>query len=117
MQRYSATPLSFLNLFFDLLEALLIVRFIFVLFSANAMNWLVKIVYGLTTPLVTPFRTIFSTTVADGLRVEWGTLIAMVIFAIAATVLMRVLEMIVTIVEDSEEEEYQRVHHRRHRHA
>ncbi|MBI5156136.1 YggT family protein [Candidatus Peregrinibacteria bacterium] len=116
IQRYTATPFSVINVLSDLLQAFLVIRFIFVLFHANAANWLVKMVYGVTLPFVSPFASIFTPTRVDGLTVEWASLLSMIAVAIITVFLMSALRLIVSIAEEAEEEEYAQVRHHRHRH-
>ena len=91
MKRYIATPYSLLLFLFDALETVLLARFVFVLFGANSANWFVRALYGLTEPLVAPFRSIFSQSSVNGFTFEWGTLIAMAIYGLIAALAFRLL--------------------------
>ena len=99
MQRYLSTPFSFIRLLFDLLQILLFARFVFILLGANAANQFVLFLYNVTSPFVGTFRTIFASSIIQGFTIEWGTVIAMVTYAIVAILLMRLLDMIVKLAE------------------
>ena len=116
IQRYTSTPFSVINMLSDLLQAFLVIRFVFILFHANATNWLVKMVYGVTLPFVSPFASIFTPTRVNGLTVEWAALLSMIAVAIVTVFLMSALRLVVSIAEEAEEEEYERIQHHRHRH-
>lgn len=79
-----------------LLQALLALRFLFLLFGANAGSLFVNFVYALSEPFVAPFNGIFgvvdvagSTAIFDG-----STLIAMLVYAIIAWALIRLIAAI-----------------------
>jgi uncharacterized protein YggT (Ycf19 family) len=52
---------------------------------------LVAFIYGITGPLVQPWREMFGDTLADGHIIEVGALVAMVIYAAAAMVLIAMM--------------------------
>ena len=71
-------------------EVLLGVRFLFRALASQDVG-VVSFVYTITGPLATPWRGVVSDTV-DGMRVlEWSTLIAMAVYAVAATFVIRML--------------------------
>lgn len=73
-------------------EVILGLRFIFRLLASEDTG-VVSFVYNLSGQLVAPWRGIVSDTV-DGTRVlEWSTLIAMAVYAIAATFVVRMLRI------------------------
>ena len=75
-----------------IVEVLLGLRFIFRALASEDSG-VVSFVYKLTGQLVAPWRGIVSDTV-DGTRVlEWSTLIAMAVYAIAAAFLIRMLRV------------------------
>lgn len=120
MDRYIATPFSFINLLFDTAEAFLGVRFLFKLLGANAANWLVRFLYGVTEPLVAPFAGIFRNFSQSGFFFEWSSLIAMLAYGLLALAFARLLFALVSVadegLEDEEDEEALRQHRRQHRH-
>jgi len=70
------------------IEVLLGARLLFRLLGANASGGFISFIYSLTKVLVAPFAFIFSAAVTDGLEtkavLEPGTIIAMVVYAIIA---------------------------------
>ncbi len=75
-------------------EVALALRFVLELFGANPASWFVSAVYGLTAPLMAPFRAIFHTTVSQGATFEWSVLVAMVVYALVALAIIRLAEVI-----------------------
>ena len=70
-------------LLFSVLETLLLVRFAFKLFGANAAQGFVGAIYGITEPLVAPFRGIFAQ--PDGTSgFEIAALLSIVFFMLIA---------------------------------
>ena len=72
-------------------------RFVFLLLGANPNNAFVSWVYDLSSPLVAPFSGIFGqapTELAEGAAVQsvfdWTSLIALVVYAILGSILVRV---------------------------
>jgi len=77
-------------LIFGLIEALLVIRFVLKALGANAEAGFAQLMYGVTGPLVAPFRGLFDTPqAASGAVLEVHTLIALVIYALVAWLLMR----------------------------
>jgi len=62
-----------------LIEAVLALRFMLSLLGANERNEFAAAVYGLTWPLVAPFRTLFGTPASGGSVLELHTLVAMLV--------------------------------------
>jgi uncharacterized protein YggT (Ycf19 family) len=74
-------------LVFTVLEVLLLVRFTFKLLGANANQPFVSAIYGITEPLVAPFRGIFAQ--PDGTPiVEIATLLSIVFFVLVAALIV-----------------------------
>jgi YggT family protein len=74
-------------LVFSVLEVLLLVRFVFKLFGANPQQGFASAIYGITEPLVAPFRGIFSQ--PDGTSgVEIATLLSIVFFVLIAALIV-----------------------------
>jgi YGGT family protein len=77
-------------LIFGLVEALLAIRFVLKALGANADAGFAQLMYGVTGPLVAPFRGLFGTPqAASGAVLEVHTLIALVIYALIAWLLVR----------------------------
>ena len=73
-----------------LIEALLAIRFVLKALGANAEAGFAQLVYGVTGPLIAPFRGLFGTPqTASGVVLEVPTLIALVIYALVAWLLVR----------------------------
>jgi uncharacterized protein YggT (Ycf19 family) len=74
-------------LVFSVLEVLLLVRFTFKLFGANAEQGFVSAIYGITEPLVAPFRGIFAQ--PDGTSgFEIAALLSIVFFMLVAALIV-----------------------------
>lgn len=85
--------LAFVNFVFGLFMSLLGLRLILRLFAANSANEFVSWVYDTSRPLIEPFETVFPTTqVGDGFVIEISTLFALVVYGIAAMLVMNFLE-------------------------
>ena len=70
-------------LVFTVLEVLLLIRFALKLLGANADQGLVVTIYGMTDPLVAPFRGIFSQPAGTPV-VEIAALLSIIFFVLAA---------------------------------
>lgn len=112
LRRYTATPFSLLNVLLDIAETLLVLRFVFRLFAANAANAIVRLLYNLTDPLIAPFRNIFANWTRDGMVIEWSVVIAMVAYALLALLIVRFFDMLVAPSDEDIVE-----HHHHHHHA
>ena len=74
-------------LVFTVIEVLLLVRFTFKLLGANATQPFVSAIYGITEPLVGPFRGIFAQ--PDGTPiVEIAALLSIVFFVLVAALIV-----------------------------
>ncbi len=80
--------------FFDLLELVLAVRFLLQALGASMGSRFVDFIYGITDPLIRPFQGILQTAVAEGIVVEWVTLIAMLIYAVLGYFIVRLLRLL-----------------------
>lgn len=80
---------------FGLIETLLAFRFIFKLAGANPANTLIKILYDVTNVFVGIFASIFTPATTDGLEtvsvIEPGTIIAMIVFALIALAISKLM--------------------------
>jgi uncharacterized protein YggT (Ycf19 family) len=77
-------------LVFSVIEVLLLVRFVFKLFGANAEQGFVSAVYGITEPLVAPFRGIFAQPTGTG-GIEIATLLSIVFFVLIAALIVAIV--------------------------
>lgn len=73
---------------------LLGLRFIFVLFGANPRNDIADFVYSASRPLVAPFFGLFNYSPTLGnARIEWETLVAILIYSILTSILVRMVSL------------------------
>lgn len=87
---------QFVYLLFGIIEGMLLIRFLFRLFGANLAAGFVRFVYGVTDVLMVPFDFIFPTVVEEGAVVEGSVLVAMVVYALFAWVVYRLVEIFYT---------------------
>jgi YggT family protein len=81
------TASRIIALVFTVIEVLLLVRFTFKLLGANAAQAFVSAIYGITEPLVAPFRGIFAQ--PDGTPVvEIAALLSIVFFVLVAALIV-----------------------------
>lgn len=76
---------------FGLLELLLLFRFVFLLLGANQANGFVNFIYALSQPFVAPFYGIFGQASYSSATLDPATIIAMVVYAIVAWVIVRIV--------------------------
>jgi uncharacterized protein YggT (Ycf19 family) len=74
-------------LVFTVIEVLLLIRFIFKLLGANADQAFVSAIYGITEPLVGPFRGIFAQPAGTPI-VEIAALLSIVFFVLVAALIV-----------------------------
>jgi uncharacterized protein YggT (Ycf19 family) len=74
-------------LVFTVVEVLLLIRFIFKLLGANADQAFVSAIYGITEPLVGPFRGIFAQPAGTPI-VEIAALLSIVFFVLVAALIV-----------------------------
>lgn len=86
---YTAYSIIFYVL--DVIEVILGLRLIFKLLAANPNNGFTNFLYTLSAPLVAPFAGIFRTPVVAGAVLEWSTIVAMVIYALLAWLVVRLM--------------------------
>jgi hypothetical protein len=75
----------------DVLEILLAFRFFLRLLAANPLSPFVQFIYTVTEPFVFPFRGIFPQIAARGSVLEWAVLLAMIVYAIVAWGIVRLI--------------------------
>lgn len=80
-------------LLFSVVEVLLLVRFVFKLFGANAGQGFVSAIYGITEPLVAPFRGIFAQ--PDGTQgFEIAALLSIAFFLLVGALIVAVVRAV-----------------------
>jgi len=77
------------NYILSILEVLLALRFFLRLFGANPGAPFTAFIYNLSYPFVAPFLTVFRVTRVEGSVFEWTTLLAMIIYSILASIIIR----------------------------
>ena len=81
------TAARLIALFFTVLEVLLLIRFTLKLFGANADQPLASALYGLTEPLVAPFRGIFAQPRGEPVF-EIATILSVIFFVLVAALIV-----------------------------
>ncbi|MBL8159537.1 YggT family protein [Candidatus Saccharibacteria bacterium] len=82
---------------FGVIEAIVALRFVFLLLGANPESAFVNLIYSLSSPLMAPFAGIFgsASTVPTGAVVQsvidWAALVALLIYGLIAGVVARFL--------------------------
>src|SRR5688572_12718346 len=84
------TATRVIALVFTVLEVLLLVRFAFKLLGANAEQPFVSVIYGITEPLVAPFRGIFAQPAGTPV-VEIAALLSIVFFVLVAALIVAIV--------------------------
>lgn len=80
--------------FLGVIETLLAFRFILKLLGANAGAGFTDFIYSLSYVFVTPFRAVFQASqVTTGSVFEWSTLLAMLVYLLIASGLVKLLVM------------------------
>lgn len=79
---------------FGVVEVLIALRFVLKLLGANPNAGFSSFIYSVTWPLVAPFAGMFDTPAANGSVVEWHSLIAMVVYALLAWLLARLVWLV-----------------------
>lgn len=91
--RMRETAVTLTNWFVTLVEVGLGLRFVFLLFGANANQGFVNWTYEATNGLLDPFRNIFHTQVfSDKYVVDFNTLFAMVVYAVFGLVVLNLVQ-------------------------
>ena len=80
-------------LVFTVLEVLLLIRFTLKLLGANADQPLVSAIYGITEPLVAPFRGMFAQPAGTPV-VEIATLLSIVFFVLVAALIVAIVRAV-----------------------
>lgn len=82
-------------LVFGLIEALILIRFTLRALGANPAAPFAQLIYGITAPFVAPFVGLFPTPQADGYVLEPHALVALVVYALLAWLLARIVWLVV----------------------
>ena len=78
---------------FDVIEILLLFRFVLKLLGANPGAGFTAFIYGVTYPFAEPFLNVFRISRVAGNTFEWTTLLAMLVYWIVAWGIVRLLLM------------------------
>lgn len=81
---------TLVNIVFGIFEFLLSLRFIFKFFVVNASTPFVAWIYGVTTSLVSPFARIFPNLSLGGFVVDFATLAALLVYALAGYLILQI---------------------------
>jgi uncharacterized protein YggT (Ycf19 family) len=87
------TATRVIALVFTVLEVLLLIRFTLKLFGANADQSLVSAIYGVTEPLVAPFRGIFAQPAGTPV-IEIATILSIIFFVLVAALIVAVVRAV-----------------------
>ncbi len=83
-----------IQLVVGIISSLLLLRFLLALFGANSTNTFVSFIYGVTGPLVSPFRGLFNLSPAAGASTfEVETLVATIVYILLGVGLIRLLDI------------------------
>lgn len=76
-----------------IVEVLLAFRFVLKLLAANTGAPFTQFIYGITYPFAQPFLSVFQRTRIEGSIFEWSTLLAMLVYWIIATGIIKLFLM------------------------
>ena len=79
---------------FGVIEALLALRFVLLALGAGEASPFVRLIYGLSRPFVLPFQGIFGEPTLGASVIEWSSLVGIVVYALVAYGLARLIELI-----------------------
>ena len=80
---------------FGAIEAIIAIRFVLELLSANAQAGFVQLVYKVSDVFMAPFNAIFATQHVAGARVEWSALVAILVYALASWALIALIRALI----------------------
>lgn len=81
-------------LLFGILEGLLGIRFVLGLLGANPAAGFAQFIYSITGPFIAPFVGLFGQPHIQGNVVEWNALVAIIVYALLAWVLVKVVWLV-----------------------
>lgn len=76
------------------IEVLLVFRFVLRMLGANPNSGFTALIYSLSSPFAYPFQGIVGTTRFGDNALEWGTLIAMIVYLIIAYGLVKLFQLV-----------------------
>lgn len=82
-------------LLFGVIEALIAIRFVLRVLGANPAAGFATFIYGITAPLIAPFVGLFGNPQFDGSVLEWHSLVAVVVYALLAWLIAKVVWLLV----------------------
>src|ERR1700730_1215186 len=85
---------QFIGLIFLVVEGIVAVRVIFKATGANPLAGFSSFIYSLSSPFVGPFHPVFADGKLNGHPFEWGSLLAMAVFAALAFLAIRVMRAV-----------------------
>jgi uncharacterized protein YggT (Ycf19 family) len=85
---------QFIWLMFGILEALIGFRIFLKLIAANPANWFASLVYRLTEPFLFPFQGITMDPSFQGLVLELSSVIALLVYALVAWAIVRLVWLV-----------------------
>jgi uncharacterized protein YggT (Ycf19 family) len=77
---------------FGLIELLILIRFVLLLLGANAQAGFAQWIYQTSGIFMAPFTALFGTQKINGATVEWSALVAIVVYALIAYLIVRVID-------------------------
>ena len=80
-------------LIFGIIEGLIAIRFVLRLLGANPAAGFASFIYGITAPFLAPFVGMFGTPNFDGAVVELHSIVAIVVYALLAWVLVKIVKV------------------------
>ena len=75
-----------------IIEVLLILRLVLLVVGANPLAQFTVLIYNLSSPLTAPFRGILGVSSVGPAVIEWSTLIAILVYAIIAYGILKIIE-------------------------
>ena len=84
---------NFVYIFFGVIEALVLIRFLLKLLAANPDAGFSNLIYGITAPLVAPFQGVFPTPTSNGSVLEVAALLAIIVYALISWVIVRLIDL------------------------
>jgi hypothetical protein len=82
-------------LLFGILEGLLGIRFVLGMLGANPAAGFAQFIYGITAPFSAPFVGLFGEPHFEGTVFEWNALVAIVIYALLAWLLVKIMWLLI----------------------
>lgn len=83
--------LSLLYILMDIIEGLILLRFVLKLLGANPYNAFINFIYSITHPLIAPFAGVFPIVAAGGSAIEWASVLALAIYGLIFLIIARII--------------------------